>query len=159
MRLRGHAAALALAACACTSVEYARLPKAVGAPTAAGQPIAAIQVSRMGLYVLGVAIADCDLDLLFALLAEAGQKVGADRLVDVHFDITPSAGLWWFFTRVLPFPPTARAWAIAVRAAPAPPDGGVGPLGADGGGSGPEREVREGVDLAADASVKPPGSP
>lgn len=105
----------ALALLACTSVEYVRIPP--GSMKIAGaEPIAAIQVSREGFYIFGIPIVECELDLVLnELLLDAARRVGADRVVDVHFDATPSTGVWWFFTHFLPIPPSARAWGIAVK--------------------------------------------
>jgi len=117
--LRSAALSAALAAAACTSVEYVRIPPGTMRLPDGADPIAAVQVSRMGFYFLGVEIVESDLDLVLnKMLLEAARKVGADRVVNVHFDATPSSGVWWFFTHVLPFPPSARAWGIAVRDRP-----------------------------------------
>ena len=80
-----------------------------------GEPIAAVQVSRIGLYVLGVEVIESNADLALHMLIEAAQKVGAERVVDVHLDATPPHGVWWFFTHVIPFWPSARASGIAVK--------------------------------------------
>lgn len=110
-----------LALVGCTSVEYVRIPPG-SMRVAGGEPIAAVQVSREGFYFLGIPIVECDLDtVLNGLLIDAARKVGADRVVDVHFDATPSTGVWWFFTHFLPIPPSARAWGIAVKEGVAPP--------------------------------------
>jgi hypothetical protein len=116
---------LAVAALAggCTSVEYVRIRPGT-MRVSGGEPIAAVQVSREGFYFLGIPFADCDLDtVLNQLLIDAARKVGADRVVDVRFDVTPSTGVWWFFTHFLPIPPSARAWGIAIKdgTPPGPP--------------------------------------
>jgi hypothetical protein len=110
-----------LALVSCTSVEYVRIPPGSMQVEGGGEPIAAIQVSRAGFYIFGIPIVECDLDtVLNGLLIDAARRVGADRVVEVHFDATPSTGVWWFFTHFLPIPPSARAWGIAVKAG-APP--------------------------------------
>jgi hypothetical protein len=119
--MKRYLALSALVVAACTSVDYVRIPKG-SMPLASGEPIAAVSVSRMGFYFFGAPVAECNLEMvLHQLLVDAAHKVGADRVVDVRFEATPESGIWWFFTHVLPFPPTARAWGIAIRNNPAPP--------------------------------------
>jgi hypothetical protein len=42
------------------------------------------------------------------------QKIGADRVMNLRFDGTPSHGIWWL-TKLLFFR-SATAWGVAIKA-------------------------------------------
>jgi hypothetical protein len=99
---------------ACTSVSTARMAPDDLYLGAGVEPIAAIQVDITSAYVLFVPIPGVDLDdaIRGKLLATA-QAMGADKVAQMDFRITPSGGVW-SLRRLLGWR-SARATGIAVR--------------------------------------------
>lgn len=98
----------------CASVDVVRLKPDQLHTLKGMEPVAGIQATCWGFYLFTLGLPDADLDkAVNELLMKEAKKIGADRVVDLHFDATPSHGIWWltklFFFR------SATAWGIAIR--------------------------------------------
>jgi hypothetical protein len=117
-----HGAVIALlvvvgSAAGCSSVEIVRLQPDILHTPRGTEPLAGLQVTTMGFYFMTLGIPEADLDrAINELLIKEAKKIGADKLVGLRFDATPSHGIW-FLTKLLWFR-LATAWAIAVVAEP-----------------------------------------
>lgn len=130
------AAALALAAC--TSVTTARI-SADDLQVGEGlEPVAAIQADATSAYLLLVPIPGVDLDDAIRRVIARAKLMGADKIADLRFRITPDGGVWSL--RKLLGWRSARASAIAVKVLVDPPDAeadqGPEPPGTSGVGAG-----------------------
>lgn len=113
---------MSLAAAACTSVSTARLqPETVHVGPGA-RPIAAIQANAASFYLLFVPIAgEASLDkVINRKLIVAAKTMGADKVANLSFDVTPDGGIWAL--RKLLGWRSARASGIAVQMTGAAPD-------------------------------------
>jgi hypothetical protein len=117
---------LAQAGAGCSSVDVVRLqPDQLQLPKGM-EPIAGIQTTCIGFYLFTLGIPEADLDkAVNELLMKEAKKIGADKVMDLRFDATPSHGLWWL-TKLLGFR-MASAWGIAIRAEPPVDDPGPPP--------------------------------
>jgi len=102
---------------ACSSVDVVRLqPDQLLVPKGL-EPVAGIQATCLGFYFATLGLPDADLEkAVNELLMKEAKKVGADRVIELRFDGTPSGGIWWL-TKLLFFR-SASASGIAVRAEP-----------------------------------------
>jgi hypothetical protein len=106
---------LSLTAAGCSSIEVVRLqPDQLRTPRGT-EPVAALQTTCLGFYLFTLGLPEADLEkAVNELLMKEAKKIGADRVIDLRFDATPSGGIWWlsklFFFRM------ASAWGIAIRA-------------------------------------------
>ncbi|MCA9672224.1 MAG: hypothetical protein KC503_41805 [Myxococcales bacterium] len=116
--------ALALASSGCSSIEVVRLQPDILHTPRGTEPLAGLQATCMGFYFFTLPIPEAHLDkVINDMLIKEAKKIGADKLVGLRFDVTPSHGIW-FLTKLLWWR-VATAWAIAVVAernpAPLPP--------------------------------------
>jgi hypothetical protein len=114
------AAAAALAGAACSSVTTVRLhPEAVEVGPNL-RPLAGIQADAISAQVFFVSIPGVDLDrVVNQMLVVAAKTMGADKVANLRFEITPDSG-FWAWRRFLGWR-SARASGIAVQVtAPAP---------------------------------------
>ncbi len=108
------AAAALAAGGACTSVSTARVTADDVYLGRGVEPLGAIQVDVTSAYLLFVPLPGVDLeDALRRELFARAELMGADKVADVQFHITPSGGIW-ALRRLLGWR-TARATGIAVR--------------------------------------------
>jgi hypothetical protein len=113
---------------ACSSVSTVRLqPENVDVGPGM-RPVAAIQANATSWYILFIPIpGGVDLDrVVNRMLIVAAKTMGADKIVNLEFDVTPSDGIWvlrkFFFFR------SAEAKGIAVQIdTPADPTRDQGP--------------------------------
>ncbi len=126
MRASSTAALLALVLAGCSSVDVVRLqPDQLHLPKGM-EPIAGIQTTCIGFYLFTLGIPEADLDkAVNELLMKEAKRIGAEKVIDLRFDATPSHGLWWL-TKILGFR-MASAWGIAIRPEPAVDDPGAPP--------------------------------
>jgi hypothetical protein len=101
----------------CSSVDVVRLqPDQLRVPKGM-EPLAGIQATCLGFYLFTLGLPEADLDkAVNELLMKEAKKLGADKVIDLHFDATPSGGIWWL-SKLLGFR-SATAWGIAIRAEP-----------------------------------------
>jgi hypothetical protein len=101
----------------CSSVDVVRLqPDQLNVPKGM-EPLAGIQATCLGFYLFTLGLPEADLDkAVNELLMKEAKKLGADKVIDLHFDATPSGGIWWL-SKLLGFR-SATAWGIAIRAEP-----------------------------------------
>ncbi len=129
MRAPVHVAvAAALALAGCSSVSTVRVQPENVAVGPGLRPIAAIQVNVTSAYFLFVPIpGGVDLDrVVNRMLIVAAKMMGADKVANLSFDITPDAGIWTL--RKLIGWRSARASGVAVQVeAPPDPDADQGP--------------------------------
>ncbi len=135
----------------CTSVSTVRLqPEAVNVGPGM-RPIAGIQANAISGYLLFIPIpGGVDLDqVVNRMLVVAAKRMGADKITNLQFDITPADGIW-ALRKLLGYR-SAQASGIAVQlTAPAPdPDADLGP-------EAPESSA---PDEATGARDRAPGSP
>jgi len=113
---------------ACTSVSTVRLqPEAIDVGPGL-RPIAGIQADATSFYFLFIPIPGVDLDrAVNQMLVVTAKSMGADKVSDLRFHITPEGGVWTLL-RLLGWR-TATASGIAVQVTgPAPdPDAASGP--------------------------------
>ena len=97
----------------CSSVEIVRLQPDLLQTPKGTEPLAAIQVTTMGFFLMTLGLPEADLDrAVNELLLKEAKKLGADRVINLRFDVTPSHGIW-YLTKLLWFR-VATAWGIAV---------------------------------------------
>ena len=122
-------ASLVVAVCACTSVSTVRLQPETVHVGEGLRPIAAIQTNATGMYFLFIPLAgQVSLDkVVNQMLVVTAKTMGADKVADVHFDMTPEGGIWAL--RKLLGWRSAQASGIAVQvvATPADPNADDGP--------------------------------
>lgn len=124
----------ALSAPACTSVSTVRLqPEAIEVGPDL-RPVAAVQANAASFYALFIPIPGVDLDkAINQLLVVTAKSMGADKIANLQFEITPDGGIWAL--RKLLGWRSARASGIAVQVA--------GPAADPGAGGGPEAPLPE----------------
>ena len=132
LRARGVLAACAivlLASAGCASVSTVRLHAEAVEVGPGLRPIAGIQADALSLYALFVPLpGGADLDrVVNRMLVATAKAMGADKITDLRFDITPEHGIWTL-RRLIGWR-SARASGIAVQVtAPAPdPNADLGP--------------------------------
>ena len=112
----------------CTSLSTVRLqPDAIEVGPGL-RPIAGIQANVISAYVLFIPIPGVDLDkAVNQMLVVAAKTMGADKVANLQFDITPEGG-FWAWRKLLGWR-SARASGIAVQltAPPPDPDADLGP--------------------------------
>jgi len=113
----------------CTSVSSVRLqPEAIDVGPGL-RPIAGIQADATSFYFLFIPIPGVDLDrAVNQMLVVTAKSMGADKVADLRFHITPESGIWTL--RRLFGWRTATASGIAVQV--------TGPAPDPGAASGPE---------------------
>ncbi|GAB4562251.1 MAG: hypothetical protein Tsb0020_10390 [Haliangiales bacterium] len=113
----------------CTSVSTMRLQSDTIEVGAGMRPIAGIQTNATSAYLLFVPVpGGVTLDrVVNQLLVATAKAMGADKVTDLRFEITPDSGIWTL--RKLAGWRTAQASGIAVQVtAPAPdPNADLGP--------------------------------
>lgn len=123
-----HALLLCTALCACSHLSTVRLqPDAVEVGPNL-RPIAGIQANAISLYVLFVPMPGVDLDkTVNQMLVVAAKTMGADKIANLQFDVTPNGGVWalrkllgWRSSR-------ASGIAVQVTAPAADPNADQGP--------------------------------
>jgi hypothetical protein len=108
------------------------------------RPVAAVQANATSAYFLFIPIPGVDLDrVINRMLVVTVKTMGADRIANLEFDVTPDGGVWAL--RKLIGWRSARASGIAVEvtAPAADPDADQGP--------------EPGADVDANPGVAPPG--
>lgn len=132
MRSTGFAAALALllsmTASACSHVSTVRLQEEAIEVGPGLRPLAAVQANAISGYILFIPIPGVDLDrVINQMLVVTAKTIGADKIADLEFDVTPDGGVWAL--RKLLGWRSGRASGIAVQVtAPASdPDADQGP--------------------------------
>ncbi len=114
---------------ACSSLSTVRLQPETVHVAAGLRPIAAIEANAISAYVAFIPLpGGVDLDrVVNRMLVVAAKTMGADKIAQLDFDITPDGGIWAL--RKLLGWRTARASAIAVQITePAPdPEADAGP--------------------------------
>lgn len=126
--LHGTAAAAALALAACSAVSTVRVQPENVAVSPGLRPVAAIQVNVTSAYLLFIPIpGGVDLDrVVNRMLIVAAKMLGADKVANLQFDITPDSGIWTL--RKLFGWRSAQASGIAVQVeAPVDPEADRGP--------------------------------
>lgn len=131
---------------ACSSVSTVRVQPENVAAGPGLRPIAAIQVNATTAYILFIPIpGKVDLDrVVNRMLIVAAKTMGADKVANLEFDVTPDSGIWTL--RKLVGWRSARASGIAVQVE-APPadvhaDEGPEPASGSGGSESPLDERR-----------------
>lgn len=106
---------LALVVAACSSVSTVRVQPENVAAGPGLRPIAAIQVNAISAYVLFIPIpGEVSLDrVVNRMLIVAAKTMGADKIVNLQFSVTPDNGIWTL-RKVLGWR-SARASGIAVQ--------------------------------------------
>lgn len=85
------------------------------------RPIAGLQADAISLYVLFVPIPGVDLDqTVNQMLVAAAKTMGADKVANLQFDVTPGGGVWAL--RKLLGWRSSRASGVAVQVTALPPD-------------------------------------
>lgn len=147
------AIAITVAMAACSSVSTVRVQPENVAAGPGLRPIAAIQVNAATAYVLFIPIpGKVDLDrVVNRMLIIAAKTMGADKVANLEFDVTPDSGIWTLRKFVGWRSARASGVAVQVEAAPADPRADEGPEpatpaagggSAGGGGEGPLDERR-----------------
>jgi hypothetical protein len=107
------------------------------------RPIAAVQADAASAYLLFIPIPGVDLDqVINRMLVVTAKTIGADKIANLQFDITPDGGVWAL--RKLIGWRSARASGIAVQvtAPAADPDAEKGPESPDRPTSSSGRQAR-----------------
>jgi hypothetical protein len=109
------------AAPACSTVTTVRLqPEAVEVGPNL-RPLAGIQADAISAQVFFVSVPGVDLDrVVNQMLVVAAKTMGADKIANLQFEITPDGG-FWAWRRFLGWR-SARASGIAVQVTEPPPD-------------------------------------
>lgn len=116
------AAAVSAGAAGCSNVETVRLqPEAIHVGPGL-RPIAGIQANVASFYFLFIPIpGNVTLDrVVNRMLVVAAKTMGADKIAQLRFDVTPSGG-FWALARFIGWN-RARASGIAVQITAPPPD-------------------------------------
>jgi len=115
------AAALAIAAAACSSITTVRVQPETVYVGPRLRPIAVIQAQVTSAYLLWIPIpGHVDLDYVVnRMLLATAKTLGADKVVDVRVEITPDTGIWTL--RKLLGYRSASATGVAVLVEPEPP--------------------------------------
>lgn len=123
------AIALAAGAAACSSVSTVRVQPENVAAGPGLRPIAAIQVNATSAYVLFVPVpGKVDLDrVVNRMLIVAAKTMGADKVANLEFDVTPNTGIWTLRKLLGWRSARASGLAVQVEAAPADPAADEGP--------------------------------
>ena len=118
------AATAAVAASGCAHVSTVRLQPETVEVAPGLRPIAAIQANVTSFYLLFIPIpGDVDLDrAVNRMLVVAAKTMGADKVAQLQFDVTPDGGIW-ALRRLIGWR-SAEAKGIAVQVS-APPDPGA----------------------------------
>jgi hypothetical protein len=118
-------AALFAAAPACATVTTVRLQPDAIAVGPGLRPIAGLQADAVSAYLLFIPLpGGVKLDrVVNEMLVATAKAMGADKVADLRFDITPEAGIW-ALRRILGWR-SARASGIAVQVTAMPPDPGA----------------------------------
>ena len=118
-------AAIVLALPACASVTTVRLQSDAVATGPGLRPIAGIQADAMSMYILFIPVpGGVSLDrVVNQMLVATAKTMGADKIANLRFDITPEQGIW-ALRKLLGFR-SARASGIAVQVTAVPPDPGA----------------------------------
>ena len=113
---------LAATALGCSSISTVRLQSEAVEVAPGLRPIAGIQADAISGYFFFIPIPGVDLDkAVNQLLLVAAKSMGADKIADLRFEITPNHGIW-ALRRLLGWR-SARASGIAVIVTePAPDD-------------------------------------
>ncbi|MBK9035997.1 MAG: hypothetical protein IPL61_32905 [Myxococcales bacterium] len=117
-----------VATAACSSVSTVRIQPENVAVGDGLRPIAAIQANATSAYLLFIPIpGGVDLDrVVNRMLIVAAKTMGADKVANLTFDVTPDAGIW-VLRKALGWR-SAQASGIAVQVeAPVDPDADAGP--------------------------------
>ncbi len=112
----------------CAHVSAVRLPETAVDVGPGLRPMAAIQANVTSAYVLFIPIPGrVDLDrVINRMLIVTAKTMGADKVTDLRFDVTPDGGIWTL-RKVLGWR-SAQASGIAVRVdAPVDADADAGP--------------------------------
>lgn len=109
----------------CTSVTTVRLQPETVEVGPGMRPIAAIQSNVISAYLFFIPIpGGVDLDnVVNRLLVVTAKTMGADKITNLRFDITPEHGIWKL--RKLVGFRSAQASGIAVQLTASPPDPGA----------------------------------
>ena len=109
-----RALVLALLVAGCSHVSTVRLQEEAVEVGPGLRPLAAIQANAISAYFLFIPMPGVDLDkAVNQLLVVAAKTMGADKVVLLDFDATPSGGIWAW--RKLIGWRSARAIGIAVQ--------------------------------------------
>jgi hypothetical protein len=119
---------VALVTAACSAVTTVRVQPENVAVSPGLRPVAAIQVNATSAYFLFIPLpGGVDLDrIVNRMLIVTAKMMGADKIANLQFDITPDSGIWTL--RKLLGWRSAQASGIAVQVeAPADPAADDGP--------------------------------
>lgn len=124
--------ATAVATMACSTVSTVRLqPEAIDVGPNL-RPVAAVQANALSFYLLFIPIPGVELDkVINQMLVVTAKTMGADKVANLHFEITPDGGVW-ALRKILGWR-SARASGIAVQVA--------GPAADPAAESGPEAPI------------------
>jgi len=129
MRLGSCLLAAVVTCAACSSISTVRLQPENVEVGHGLRPLAAIQADVISAYVAFIPLpGGVDLDrAVNRMLIVAAKTMGADKVVDLRFDVTPDHGIYTL--RKLLGWRSAHAWGIAVQVEtpPADPDADQGP--------------------------------
>jgi hypothetical protein len=146
---------IALATCilalsACSTVSTVRLqPEAIEAGPNL-RPVAAIQANAISFYLLFIPVPGVDLDkAINQMLVVTAKTMGADKVANLQFDITPDGGVW-ALRKILGYR-SAQASGIAVQVTAPAPDPGAA--------EGPEAPVQPADPASADSPADSSTSP
>jgi hypothetical protein len=117
-----------VAVAACSSISTVRVQPENVAVSPGLRPVAIIQANATSAYVLFIPIpGGVDLDrVVNRMLIVAAKTMGADKVANLQFDITPDSGIW-SLRRLIGWR-SAQASGIAVQVeAPEDPDADAGP--------------------------------
>lgn len=121
----GLVAALALAGAGCSSLSIARVQPENVAVGPGLRPVAVIQASAISGYLLFIPLpGGVSLDrVVNRMLIVAAKTIGADKVANLSFDVTPDGGIW-AVRKILGWR-SAHATGVAVQIEAAPPDPGA----------------------------------
>lgn len=119
----------AVALVGCSSVSTVRVQPENVAAGPGLRPIAAIQVNASSAYFLFIPIpGKVDLDrVVNRMLIVAAKTMGADKVANLEFDVTPDSGIWTLRKLIGWRSARASGVAVQVEAAPADPAADEGP--------------------------------
>lgn len=128
--MRGIAAAvIATALVACSSLSTVRLQPENVEVGPGLRPVAAIQANATSAYVLFIPMpGGVSLDrVVNRMLIVAAKTMGADKIVDLEFEVTPDGGIWALRKVVGWRSARASGIAVQVETPAADPDADEGP--------------------------------